>query len=80
MKRKAPKTILATEPLSRKVNLRLSETDYQHLAELRMVLHARSDSHALRMMVRMHWGTEQSAIRRLRRNPRQVELFGGRHG
>jgi hypothetical protein len=69
-----------TEPLSRKVNLRLTQGDYGKLLELRMVLHSPSDSHTLRALVRMHWAVEQAAVRKMRRDPRQLDLLDGLRG
>jgi hypothetical protein len=65
-----------TEPLTRKVNLRLTQGDYGKLLELRMVLHSASDSQTLRTLVRLHWQAEQAAVKRMRRDPRQLDLLG----
>lgn len=51
----------------KRLNIRIDEEDLEKLEELRTVLCLRSDSEAVRTLIRMHWSAEKAAVRRLRR-------------
>lgn len=76
---------------TKRLNLRLTEEDYEQLLELRLALHLGSDSQTIRALIRLHHAAEREAVRRVRRDPthaerlqalvdgRQLILFGGDH-
>ena len=76
---------------TKRLNIRLTEEDYEQLLELRLALHLGSDSQTIRALIRLHHAAEREAVRRVRRDPthgerlqalvdgRQLILFGGRH-
>jgi hypothetical protein len=59
--------------VARRLTIRVSDEDYQKLAELRLALHLPSDGAALRALIRIHYTYEQRALRRARREPGHSE-------
>jgi hypothetical protein len=80
----------AMKPLSHRLAIRVSDTDYFKLCELRLALHLPSDAATIRALVRLHHSHATDALRRARRDPhhqeriralanhRQLEMWEGR--
>jgi len=79
----------ARKARSRRLNIRLTEAEYDMLTELRLALHQSSDSATLRTLLRLHHATARRAVsdlhRRVERSDelrqaidrRQLRLFRG---
>lgn len=80
------------EPNSRKLTIRMTETDYTKLCELKLALHLTNDGAALRALIRIHHKHATAELRRARREPghkdrvqamvdrRQLGLFPAKGG
>ena len=80
----------AMKPLSHRLAIRVSDTDYLKLCELRLALHLPSESATIRALIRLHHKHASGAVHRARRDPhhqdrvqalmnhRQLEMWEGR--
>jgi len=88
--RKGANTSRVVNTKTRRLNIRLTEEDYERLIELRLALHLPGESQTVRALIRLHHEAEREAVRRARRDPshserlqalvdgRQLALFGSR--
>lgn len=65
------------QALSHRVSFRMTAEDAVQLDELRLALHMSTPAQALRTLIRMSHSAHRDAIRRAKRDVRQLKLFGG---
>lgn len=67
----------APQALSHRLSCRMTAEDAVQLDELRLALHLSTPAQALRTIIRMSHAAHRDAIRRAKRDVRQLKLFGG---
>ena len=61
---------LEPKTMTQRLTIRMQWEDWQKLRELQLVLRLPTPGHTVRSLIRMHYAVEQSAVRKMRRDPR----------